>query len=417
MTSESLALTGLERGSIGTISGIYALRMLGLFMIMPVFALYARETFDAPEYLIGLALGGYGLTQAILQIPCGILSDYYGRKPIIILGLGLFALGSLVAALADNIYLVIVGRLLQGTGAIGSVLMATMADATREQVRSKAMAYLGATIGTSFMLAMILGPVFNQNVGVPGIFWLTFIFALVSIGLALKFIPVATSLILPKIKDLGEGQRGGHWRAVMQAILPQVINGELRKLYFGAFALHAILAALFLVLPILLQNAGFVAAKLWQVYLASLLLAFMLAMAIIHLMERRKSGALWQKLSILMLLFSLSSLFYAEVNVVQQGAAVANCIVLVTCMVLFFTGFCVLEASLPAQAAKNVSIAGRGTALGIYSSAQFLGIFLGGTFGGLVQSGFGVDAVFILCLLLATLWFLISINKIGKFYV
>lgn len=408
-------LTWQERGSISTIAGIYALRMLGLFMIMPVFTLYARNTLGAAEYLIGMALGSYGLTQALLQIPCGILSDYLGRKSVIMLGLGLFVAGSVVAALAPNIYWIIAGRLLQGSGAIGSVLMTAVADSTREQVRTRAMAYLGATIGAAFMLAMILGPVVSQNLklGVAGIFWLTAVLASLSIILAWVFVPNGNpnnDQVQMTIKPMGVQQLA----ISLKQLFMQALVAELMVLYLGAFILHAILAALFLVLPLLLHNFGLIAAKLWKFYSVCLVLAFVFSMIIIRIMERGGDDKQmlvrrWQVVSIFMLLLALASMLYLySTNNVNSGM-----FELVIGMIVFFTGFCLLEASLPAQVTKRAPVAGRGTVLAIYSSSQFLGIFLGGVFGGVVQAAFDAKAVFVLCMLLALLWLWIVITWHG----
>lgn len=423
------SLTWRERGSVATIASIYALRMLGLFMIMPIFATYARDNLHAAEYLIGIAIGSYGLTQALLQLPLGMLSDHYGRKSVIFVGLALFALGSIVSALASTVYGIIIGRSLQGAGAIGSVLMATVADTTREHVRARAMAYLGATIGVSFMLAMMLGSLLNQVIGIQAIFSLSALLALLAILFTGWFIPSHAVLSADTLSAEQQifAKQQVKLAKKLQNFIKQIFTAELfsKKLahwYFSVFCLHAIMAAWFLVIPLMLRNNGFPDPKLWLLYSLTLVIAFIIAMAVISWLEpnsiakkriiskdrskkRIKNG---HNLSIFMLLLSIGLLFYA--NNYADNADKTSLVTIIVSMMVFFSGVSILEASLPAQISKDVAAHCRGTALGIFSSAQFLGIFAGGMLGGLLHSCFGMTMVLIFCMLLATIW-LVSLKS------
>ncbi|MEO6421404.1 MAG: MFS transporter [Candidatus Nitrotoga sp.] len=252
------SMTKLERRASMGLAGIYGLRMLGLFIILPVFALYAAERLPGGEnhILIGIALGAYGLTQAVLQIPAGWMSDHYGRKPVIYAGLLLFAIGSFIAASADNIYWVIAGRAIQGAGAINAAVMALTADLTREEVRTKAMAMIGITIGITFSISLVLAPIFYQAIGVSGIFALTGVLAL----LAMLF--VAFVIPNPAITRFhsGSGTSSKRFGDVLR-------NKDLLRLDFGIFSLHAILMSVFMQVPFALKNNGLEIAQHWQVYL------------------------------------------------------------------------------------------------------------------------------------------------------
>ena len=256
-------MTRTEARSAASMAGIYALRMLGLFMILPVFALYADELEGATPALAGLAIGIYGMTQALLQIPYGLLSDRIGRKPVIIFGLLVFALGSAIAASADNIHLVIFGRALQGAGAIAAAVMALTADLIREEHRVKAMAIIGMSIGASFALAMVLGPVLNTWIGVPGIFWLTAVLALGGIAVVVLVVP---NPVVTRVRRDAE--------AVPAQFASVLRDAQLFRLDIGIFALHLILTASFVVLPLALRDiAGLPANRHWEVYLPVLLLS------------------------------------------------------------------------------------------------------------------------------------------------
>ncbi len=370
-------LTKQELRIVSVLAGIFSLRMLGLFMLLPVFALEAAQYTAATPQLIGWAVGLYGLAQAVLQIPFGYLSDRYGRKALILFGLACIVLGSLLAAWTTNIYGLIAGRVLQGCGAFGSVVIATMADNTREQKRALSMAILGASIGLSFALALVLGPWINQYFGLPGIFGLT-------AGLAVVAMILLASAI-PSTKHANVSRRvwPQNWRELF-------LNTQLCSLYLGVFALHASLAALFLVMPFLIQQAGFRVDQLWQLYLAIIVVALGISLGLISLAKQIEK---LQWLAILSMLIALVALYPLAHNWwIVLGLSV------------FFIAFCVLEASLPSLVSKVAPSSQRGTALGIFSSLQFMGIFIGGAVGGWIQQRFNVAAVLSFCAVLVGMW-------------
>ena len=372
------------RATMG-LAGIFSLRMLGLFMLLPVFSIYASTQYeDASPFLIGLAIGVYGLGQAIFQIPFGLLSDRVGRKPLIYFGLVLFALGGLVAAMADTIYGVIFGRAVQGSGAIAAVTMACLADLTRDENRAQAMAVVGMSIGLSFMLAMILGPVFASWFGLPGIFWITSLLALFGLAICYFWIPSASARpcnaeslpVLAQIKEV-------------------IKDPQLQRLNVGVFILHLVLTASFVVLPlVLMDQAGLEAAKHWQVYLPVIGLSFFAMIPLILVAEKYRkikpvfvSAIFIMCIGLFMLVFEHRSL---------MGVAIA--------LFVFFFAFNLLEALLPSLVSKIAPAGSKGTAMGIYSSGQFLGAFLGGVSGGALYGWIGPEAVFMVTALLAMVW-------------
>ena len=376
-----------RRASVG-LASVYGLRMLGLFIILPVFALFAEHLPGGDnKLLIGLALGAYGLTQAILQIPAGWLSDRYGRKPIIYAGLVLFAVGSLIAAMADDIYWVIVGRVIQGAGAINAAVMALAADLTREEHRTKAMAMIGITIGITFAISMVLSPVLYQLIGVPGIFMLTGVLA---IGAILVVIYIIPNPVITRFHS--ESEASGKW---FGAVLR---NKDLLRLDFGIFALHAILMSVFMQVPFLLQANGLEGAQHWQVYLPVMLLAFGLMVPPIIIAE--KKGKMKQVFvgSIALAAIGQLSLLFFHSSVWSVAVS----------LLFFFTAFNVLEATLPSLISKVAPLAAKGTAMGVYSSVQFLGAFFGAAIGGLLMQYFGGNSVFIFAIGLLLMWLLVA---------
>jgi MFS family permease len=366
---------------------VFSVRLLGLFMVYPVFAAYAGGLDGATPYLVGEALGIYGLTQGLLQIPFGLLSDKFGRKLMIVIGLLLFAAGSAVAASSTSIGGVIIGRALQGAGAVGSVILAMLADLTSEASRTKAMAVVGITIGASFLVALVAGPVISGFVGVTGLFWLMVMLGAAGIGLTLFAVPA------PQRLDV-------HLDA---ETVPRVLGSVLRdrallRLDFGIFALHAILTAMFLVVPGLLRASLSVTPDNdWKIYLP-VLLASVVVMGAAVGFERRQRGQAIFFSAIVALVAANALMFFGG------GRPVA----LIAALVVFFSAFNILEATLPSLISKTAPAESKGTALGVYSSLQFLGIFAGGAAGGWLNQHAGSAGVFAFTIALSLLWLVVA---------
>ncbi|APZ44727.1 MFS transporter [Acidihalobacter ferrooxydans] len=377
-----------EKRTAYSLAGIYMVRMLGLFMILPVFTLYGAELTGHTPLLIGLAIGIYGLSQAILQIPFGMLSDRIGRKPVIYIGLTIFIIGSAIAGLSHSIYGVILGRALQGAGAISSTVMALAADLTRDEHRTKIMGTIGISIGFAFSLGIVAGPLLNEWVGVDGIFWLTALLGIGAIAITAVLVPTPQRSHLHRDTEVVVGSFGEVLR-----------NGELLRLDLGIFTMQFVLTANFVILPVVLTNMTNLAPnEQWGVYLPVMLIAFIIMLPFVIIAEKRRKmksifvssiGAL--VLCELMYLFSDHSLF--EVIAV---------------MLIFFVAFNTLEATLPSLVAKFSPPTRKGTAMGVYSTAQFLGIFLGGTLGGAFYQHWGVDGVFLLGAGVSAIWLLFA---------
>ncbi len=377
------------RATIG-LAGVYGLRMFGLFIILPVFAFYAEDLPGGNNYtLIGIALGAYGLTQAILQIPFGWLSDRIGRKPVIYLGLILFAIGSLIAALAVDIYWVILGRIIQGAGAISAAVMALAADLTREEHRTKAMATIGMTIGTVFAISLIVAPVLNQWIGVPGIFAMTGVLALLAMIVVKKIIPD------PQISRFHSDTEAS--AASFGSVLRDT---QLLRLNYGIFALHATLMALWLVVPLTLREAGMAADDHWQIYLPVLLLSIVLIIPAIIYAEKRAQLKFVFIAAIALLL--IGQVLLATTFDSIWGTAIA--------LLVFFTAFNLLEASLPSLISKIAPVGAKGTAIGVYSSTQFLGAFVGAAVGGYLFGNYGSSALYTFCGLLLIVWLILAVT-------
>jgi MFS family permease len=373
-----------EFRAAASLAAVFSVRLLGLFMIYPVFATYARNLSGATPYLIGEALGIYGLSQGLLQIPFGLLSDRVGRKVMIVLGLLLFAAGSAVAAVSTSIGGVIVGRALQGSGAVGAVILALVADLTDEENRTKAMALVGITIGLSFMIALVAGPIVATFIGVSGIFWLM-------VGLALAGIAI-TEFVVPNPPRIRVHRDAEAVPALIGAVLR---DKELLRLDFGIFALHAMLTASFLVVPGLLSaTLNLPVRNQWLVYLPVLVVSVgvMLPAIIVAEKHRRMKGVFVGAVAALAL--SQVMLYFAA----------ANLFALLAALVVFFSAFNVMEASLPSLITKAAPAEAKGTAMGLYSSAQFLGIFIGGLVGGWAHQVGGSDGVFLLTAVIALVW-------------
>jgi predicted MFS family arabinose efflux permease len=363
--------------------------MLGLFMVLPVLALATADYPDFTPLMLGMTLGAYGLTQAILQIPLGLLSDRIGRHPVIIGGLLMFIAGSVVAALADTMAGLVFGRALQGTGAIASTLMALVADLTVEQNRSKAMAAIGGSIGFSFMLAMMLGPVLTANFGLSGVFWATALLGVIGVFVAFFLIPKAASMRRNRESMADTGQMKGLLR-----------EPNLMRLNFGIFALHFALMAAFVAIPTMLSNElGINESNLPWVYLGLLGGGFFVMLPLMILAE--KFG--YQKL-----IFIVSVAIMALATAVLSGQRGPSLTPLM--LLIFFAGFNLLEATLPSWLSKMCPVGNRGTAMGIYSTSQFFGAFAGGLAGGWSLHEFGVDGLFVTITLILLIWAFVSVG-------
>ena len=377
------------RASFG-LAAIFGLRMLGMFIILPVFSLYAELLPGGRDHtLIGLALGAYGLTQAILQIPFGALSDRWGRKRTIYMGLLLFALGSFVAASAHDIYMVIVGRIIQGSGAISAVVIALAADLTRDEHRTKAMAIIGVTIGAAFGLSIVAGPVLNDVLGVPGLFALTGVLALAAMGVVRWVVPDAAHAIAAGPRPM--------------PLLSLLHGGGLARLNFGIFVLHAVLMALFVVVPFQLRSAGLPAGNHWKVYLTVMVGSILLMLPPMILAERRGR----QKL---VFVAAVVVLFAGQLGLAACGATVMG---ITGSLLVFFGGLNLLEAMLPSLVSRAAPAGSKGAAVGIYSSVQFLGSFAGAAVGGAISQYLGSLWVFVTCAMLTLVWILVAAGMQG----
>ncbi|MEI7840610.1 MAG: MFS transporter [Methylococcaceae bacterium] len=383
-------ITASEKRAIGSLASIYALRMLGLFMILPVLSLFAEQLDGATPALIGLAMSIYGLPQVLLQIPFGLMSDKFGRKKLIIVGLTLFFAGSVVAALSSNIYGVLIGRALQGAGAISAVIMALVADLTQEIHRTKAMATIGVSIGVSFGVGIILGPIIAATFGgVQSIFWVTAILTLLAIVTIIYVVPNPTQSKLHRDAEF-----------VPADAMAALKNPELLRLDYGIFILHLILMAIFVVVPKLMRNAGLIAGDEWQVYLPVFVISMALIVPFIILAEKKRQ---MKKV----FLGAIAALLIAAVGFALFHE---NLVTLIIFLSVFFCGFNLLEATLPSLVSKTAPADLKGTAMGAYSSSQFMGLFIGGLVGGWFNGQFGVTAVFLVCAALALSWLALSFS-------
>lgn len=360
----------LEKKSAFAIAFMIALRMYGLFLILPVFSVYATDIAHATPLLIGLAIGVYGLTQALLQIPMGFLSDIWGRKKVIALGLSLFVLGSIVAALANDIYLIIVGRLIQGMGAIAATGMALVADVSRPEQRGKMMAIVGSSIGLSFMLAFITGPILASQFGLSGLFWFTAILAIMAL------------LVLAFVVEEPEKLAVRDYR--FKELFHCIKQSSLLMMDLGVFALHASMTALFLVLPlILVEQFEFELANHWQLYLPVLLISIAIMVPLIIMQEKRKNHMQMMSFAFLILAFNLLLMNQIELSFWLMAFF----------LVIYFGLFNYLEASMPSALSKIAEEKYRGAAMGVFASSEFIGAFVGGAVGGYLL---GIDREYVL---------------------
>jgi len=373
-----------ERRAGASLASIFALRMLGLFLILPVFSVYAKTLPGGDNLtLVGFALGAYGLTQAFFQIPYGIASDIFGRKPVIVIGLLVFALGSFVAAWAPDMTWIIVGRVLQGAGAISAAVTALAADLTREEHRTKVMAMIGSSIGLVFALSLVGSPILYGWIGMAGLFVLTGSLALIAIVLLLKAVPPAPPAT-------------GHDKLPLRRVL---FDPDLIRLNVGIFVLHMTQMAMFVVLPhALVNHGGLEAAAHWKVYLPAVLLSFAIMVPAIIAAERKDK---------------MRPIFLAAIAllvVVQSGLLIYSTSLwaLALWLVLFFVAFNVLEATLPSLVSRTAPPSAKGAALGVYNTTQALGLFVGGAAGGYLAQNFGDNAVFAASAGLLLVWLVVA---------
>ncbi|OHY52465.1 MFS transporter [Shewanella algae] len=382
-------LSGTERKVAFSLASVFGLRMMGLFMIMPVFALYGQDLKGFSPLWVGIAIGAYGLTQAILQIPMGILSDRIGRKPVILGGLLVFALGSVLAAMSDSIYGVVAGRALQGMGAIAAAVLALAADLTRDEQRTKVMAIIGMCIGFSFALSLLVGPVVAQHLGLSGLFALT-------AGLALLGMLIVQLLVPNPVAHAPKGDT----MAEPGKLKNMLKDPQLFRLDAGIFILHLVLTAVFVALPLDLVDAGLVKEKHWMLYFPAFVGAFFLMVPLIIIgVKRNNTKGMFQFALLIMLASLLTMALFSH-----------SLWVLALAIVAFFTGFNYLEASLPSLIAKFCPVGAKGSAMGVYSTSQFLGAFCGGLLGGGAYQIMGAAGVFSVAVVLLIIWLALTLG-------
>jgi MFS family permease len=378
-------MTPLERRASASLASIFALRMLGLFLVLPVFALEARQYPGGEDpALLGLAMGIYGLTQGLLQLPFGMASDRFGRKRVIVLGLIIFALGSFWAAGATDLTGLLVGRSLQGAGAVSAAVTALLADLTRDEVRTKAMALVGASIGLMFALSLVVAPVLAGAIGLSGLFWLTGVLALLGVAVVVWAVPAAPPMAVKA-------------RGSLKMVLS---HAGLLRLNFGVFVLHAVQLAMWVAVPAMLVQAGLSKEDHWQVYLPAVLASFVL-MGGVFAMERR--GHLKT-----VFLAAIALIALVQMGLFLQSAATAHLWPLAGLMLAFFSGFNVLEATQPSLASRMAPAEVRGTAMGVYNTLQSLGFFAGGWLGGVLVKGFGSPVLFLGCAAAMLVWWWVA---------
>lgn len=387
--SEKMSPTEL-RATI-SLASIYGLRMLGMFLLLPIFAIYAQTLEGGDSHtMVGLALGAYGLTQVLLQLPFGIASDKFGRKKVIYVGMLIFVAGSVIAAMGTDIVTVIIGRAVQGAGAVSAVVMALVADSTREEHRTKAMAMIGGTIGVTFALSLVAGPLLNQTIGVEGIFWMTAVLALFAILVVKFLVPTPVNSHFHSDTETAPGK-----------IKEVLSNWQLLRLNFGVFSLHAAQMAMFVVVPFALkETSGMNENQHWIVYLPVLTLSFLLMIpAIIYGEKKAKLKPVFIGAVAVMLMAQL--LFAANIHYFW-GVVIA--------LFFYFLAFNLLEATMPSLISKMAPAASKGTAIGVHNTAQSLGVFVGGVAGGFFSSQFGFASVFVFCAVLIGLWLLFALG-------
>ena len=376
------AMSRDEKRAGVSLASIFALRMLGLFLILPVFAIHAQTIPGGDDLtLVGVALGAYGLTQAMFQIPFGMAADSFGRKRVIVFGLLLFAIGSAVAALAGDIWWTIFGRVLQGAGAISAAVTALAADLTREQHRTKVMAMIGSSIGLVFALSLVAAPALYAAIGMSGIFWLTAILAVAAIGLVTHVVPPAPPLPpgpKPAFRDV-------------------LLDTQLLRLNFGIFTLHMVQMAMFVVVPgLLIRYGDLPLASHWKIYLPAVLASFVLMVPAIIVAEKRNKVQAVFVTAIGLLLATLLGMWLGSTSFMVVAGGLLS----------FFVAFNILEAMLPSLISRVAPPNAKGAALGVYNTTQALGLFVGGAMGGWLVKNFDAGAVFGGAAAMVALWLL-----------
>lgn len=381
LASNKMSSSEIRAGT--SLASIFALRMFGLFLILPIFAIHAKTLPDGDNAaLVGMAMGIYGLTQACLQILFGMASDKYGRKPVIIVGLILFATGAVIAAMSHTVMGILIGRAVQGAGAISAAITALLADTTREEHRTKAMAMVGGSIGISFALSLVLAPVLYQSIGMDGIFILTAIMAIAAIGVVTWITPDAPSLPTVKVP-------------FMQVLK----NPELMRLNVGVFVLHLSQVAMFVVVPsALVQYAHLPLDKHWEVYLPVVFGSFFVML--LAIMRGERSGKMKQ-----VFVWAIALLM-----LVQLGfwGFLENATMLIVMLFAFFLAFNILEASQPSLVSRLAPPSAKGAALGVYNTLQALGLACGGFIGGWMKQNVSASSVFIFTAVLSLIWLIIA---------
>ena len=380
----------LETRTAMSLAAVFAARMLGLFMILPILPLLAKDLNHSTPFLIGLCVGIYGLSQAILQIPLGMLSDKIGRKPVIIGGLLVFALGSVLAALSDDIYWIILARAIQGSGAIAATTMALAADLSREDHRAKMMAFIGMSIGASFAIAMVLGPVISQWGGLSAVFWTTAILAI--IGILLVAFVVPTPKITKTHRDTG----------ILSAyVKPVLTQSTLLRMNLSVFSLHLLMTANFAVLPLIFRDSLQIdGAEHWKIYLPVLFISILFSLPMIIISEKLRKTKVVFILAVMLIVLSQVLLAFTDYSLYP----------ILFAFLLLFIGFNFLEAMQPSLVAKYSDVSAKGTAMGVYSTSQFLGIFVGGALGGYILQHWGISGVFFFGIGIALLFLLIAFS-------
>ncbi len=377
------------------LSSIFALRMLGLFLILPIFSLHAQGLPDGDNAtLVGLTMGIYGMVQAFFHIPLGLLSDRYGRRVIVAFGLSLFIIGALIAASHDDLWWIMFGRAIQGAGAISAAISAWVADLTREEVRTRAMALIGGSIAISFALSVVIATPLYHALGMPGIFWMMAILGCISLWVALQFVPTASAPVL----SAPNGVRG-HLNQLKKVFQ----NPELVRLNIGVLILHTSQVALFLVIPRLLDEVGLPIADHWLVYLSVLVASLIIMMPMMMQAERKNRLALLVKVSIG--LMCCAQLYFAVVLIGQWGSILSLCVGLL----IFFIGFNLLEALQPSLVSRYAG-ENRGAGLGIYNTTMSIGLFLGGILGGWLYGSWGPNSIFYVDIGLLIGWLIIALG-------